>query len=73
MIFNIFLLNKSVQLELLKSKSLKTSSYAAFVLLLFDYCNAVWYPTTAKLTAMIERIHSMFVKRLPPSTKLSSL
>ena len=27
----------------------------------------VWTPTTAKLTAMLERVHSKFVNRLPPS------
>ena len=28
--------------------------YTAFVLLLFDYCDAVWCPTTAKLTAVMK-------------------
>ena len=45
--------------------------YTAFVLPLLDYCDVVWCPTTAKLTAMIERVHSKFVKRLPPSNRLS--
>ena len=31
---------------------------------LFDYCDVVWTPTTAKLTAMLERVHSKFVNRL---------
>ena len=44
--------------------------YTTFVLLLLDYCDVVWCPTTAKLTAMIERVHSKFVKRLPPSNRL---
>lgn len=39
--------------------------YSAFVLPLFDYCDIVWYPTTAKFTALIERIHSKFTRRLP--------
>ena len=41
--------------------------YSTFVLPLFDYCDVVWTPTTAKLTAMLERVHSKFVNRLPPS------
>ena len=41
--------------------------YSTFVLPLFDYCDVVWNPTTAKLTAMLERVHSKFVNRLPPS------
>ena len=41
--------------------------YSAFVLPLFDYCDVVWCPTTAKLTSMIERVHSNFVKKLPLS------
>ena len=45
--------------------------YTAFVLPLFDYCDVVWCPTTAKLTAMIEKVHSKFVKSLPPSNRLS--
>jgi len=31
--------------------------YSAFMLPLFDYWDVVWRPTTAKQTAMIERIH----------------
>ena len=34
---------------------------------MFDYCDVVWCPTTAKLTSMTERVHSKFVKRLPVS------
>jgi len=41
--------------------------YSAFVLPLFDYCDVVWCPTTAKLTSMIERVHSKFVNKLPLS------
>jgi len=39
--------------------------YFTFVLPLFDYYDVVWTPTTAKLTAMLERVHSKFVNRLP--------
>ena len=39
--------------------------YSTFVLPLFDYCDVVWCPTTAKLTSLIERVHSKFVNRLP--------
>ena len=45
--------------------------YTDFVLLLLNYCDVVWCPTTAKLTAMIERVNSKFVKRLPPSNRLN--
>jgi len=47
--------------------------YTAFVLPVFDYCNVVWCPTTAKFTSMTKRIHSKFIKKLPPScaSKLS--
>jgi len=38
--------------------------YSTFVLPLFDYCDVVWTPTTAKLTAMLGRVHSKFVRRL---------
>ena len=31
----------------------------------FDYCDIVWYPTIAKLTSMVDRVHSRFVKKLP--------
>ena len=41
--------------------------YSTFVLPLFDYCDVIWTLTTAKLTAMLERVHSKFVNRLPPS------
>ena len=41
--------------------------YSAFVLPLFDYCDVVWCPTTAKLTSMVERVHSKFVSKLPLS------
>ena len=41
--------------------------YSAFVLPLFDYCDVVWCPTTAKLTGMVERVHSKFVNKLPLS------
>jgi len=41
--------------------------YTAFVLPLYDYCNVVWSPTTAKFTSLLERVHSKFVKTLPPS------
>ena len=38
--------------------------YSAFVLPLFDYCDVVWCPTTAKFTALIERTHSKFMKKI---------
>ena len=37
--------------------------YFTFALPPFDYCDVVWTPT-AKLTAMLERVHSKFVNRL---------
>ena len=39
--------------------------YSAFVMPLFDYCDVVWSPSTAKLNCLIERIHSKFIKKLP--------
>ena len=39
--------------------------YSAFVMPLFDYCDVVWSPSTAKLNYLIERIHSKFIKKLP--------
>ena len=45
--------------------------HTAFVLPLLDYCDVVWCPTPAKLTAMIEKIHSKFVKRLQSSGRSS--
>ena len=41
--------------------------YSTFVLPLFDYYDVVWTPTNAKLTGMLERVHSNFVNRLTPS------
>jgi len=41
--------------------------YSTFFLPLFNYCDVVWTPTTAKLTAILERVHSKFVNRLLPS------
>ena len=38
--------------------------YSAFVLSLFNYCDVVSCPTAAKLTSLIERVHSKFVNRL---------
>ena len=32
--------------------------YSTYVLPLFDYCDVVWTPITAKLTASLERVHS---------------
>jgi len=40
--------------------------YSTFVLPLFDYCDIVWYPTTAKFTALIERIHCKFTTIIVP-------
>ena len=31
---------------------------------LFDYCDVVWSPSTAKLNCLIERIHSKFINKL---------
>ena len=41
--------------------------YSAFVMPLFDYCDVVWCPTTAKLTSLVERAHSKFLHKLPSS------
>ena len=41
--------------------------YSAFVMSLFDYCDVVWCPTTAKLTSLVERVHSKFLCKLPSS------
>ena len=41
--------------------------YSAFVMPLFDYCDVIWTPSTAKQTCMIERIHSKFMHKLPSS------
>ena len=38
--------------------------YSAFVMPLYDYCDVVWSPTTARLNCLIERVHSKFVKKL---------
>ena len=35
----------------------------------FDYCDVVWTPATAKLTVMLERVHSKFVNKLPPEQR----
>ena len=45
--------------------SLPPVLYSAFVMPLFDYCDVVWSPSTAKQTRLIERIHSKFINRLP--------
>ena len=39
--------------------------YSAFVLPLFEYCDVVWCPTTARLTSIIERVHLKFMNKLP--------
>ena len=39
--------------------------YSAFVMPLFDYCDVVWSPSTAKQTCLIEKIHSKFINKLP--------
>ena len=41
--------------------------YSAFVMPLFDYCDVVWCPTTAKLTSLVEKVHSKFLRKLPSS------
>ena len=38
-----------------------------YYILLLYYCDVVWCPTTAKLTSMVERVHSKFVNKLPLS------
>jgi len=45
--------------------------HTACVLPLLDYCDVVWHPTTTKLIVMIERVHSKFIKKLPPPNSLS--
>ena len=35
--------------------------YSVFVMPLFDYCDVVWSPSTAKQTCLIETIHSKFI------------
>ena len=37
---------------------------------LYDYCDVVWSPTAAKLSCLIERVHSKFLNRLPPAYHL---
>jgi len=32
---------------------------------LYDYCDVVWSPTTAKLNCLIERVYSKFLNKLP--------
>ena len=32
---------------------------------LYDYCDVIWSPSTAKKTCLIERIQSKFINRLP--------
>ena len=44
--------------------------YSAFVLPLYDYCDVVWSPTTARLNRLVERVYSKFIKRLPLSYHL---
>ena len=39
--------------------------YSAFVMPLFDYCDVVWSPSTAKQTCLIEKVHSKFINKLP--------
>ena len=39
--------------------------YSVFVMPLYNYCNVVWSPTTARLNCLIERVYSKFVKKLP--------
>ena len=41
--------------------------YSAFVMPLYDYCDVVWSPTTAKFNCLIERVHSKFLNKLPPA------
>ena len=39
--------------------------YSAFVMPLFDYCDVIWSPSTAKQTCLIEKVHSKFINKLP--------
>ena len=39
--------------------------YSAFVMPLFDYCDVIWSPSTAKQTCLIEKVHSKFISKLP--------
>jgi len=41
--------------------------YSAFVMPLYDYRDDVWSPTAAKLNCLIERVHSKFLNKLPPT------
>ena len=41
--------------------------YSVFVMPLFDNCDVIWTPPMAKKIYMIERLHSMFVCKLPLS------
>ena len=42
--------------------------YSAFVMPLFDNCDVIWTPSTAKQTCVIERVHSKFIRKLPSSS-----
>ena len=39
----------------------------AFVLPIFDYCDAIWSPSNARCICRLERIHSKFLSLLPSS------
>ena len=41
--------------------------YQAFVLQIFDYCDAVWSPSNIRCICRLERIHSKFLSLLPSS------
>ena len=41
--------------------------YQAFVLQIFDYCDAVWLPSNVHCICRLERIHSKFLSLLPSS------
>ena len=49
----------------LLSPALLCLLYSAFVMLLYDCCDVIWSPSTAKQICLIERIHSKFINRLP--------
>ena len=41
--------------------------YSAYLMPLYNYCDVVWSPTTAKLNCLIERVHSKFLNKLSPA------
>ena len=56
--YKLFALNRLKPLP----DNLLCQLYQAFVLPVFDYCDAVWTPTSVLLTKHLEHIHSDFLK-----------